>query len=133
MLAVVAFGTVILLYSENLIISAFLYGLGDLSRPIQSLNGFIGCNLKINVAMYLAIFAFFNLQHFFHMCSSFNGCCCHKNTISFYSISAGILITEGLLYSFIDSFSAYSIFKYINLIALTQVNAIFVIIETSTS
>lgn len=126
MLAVVAFGTVILLYSENLIISAFLYGLGDLSRPIQSLNGFIGCNLKINVAMYLAIFAFFQFAALFSICAVLSMVAVvTKNTISFYSISAGILITEGLLYSFIDSFSAYSIFKYINLIALTQVNAIF--------
>ena len=125
-LAVVAFCTVILLYSENLIISAYLYGLGDLSRPIQSLNGFIGCNLKLNVASYLVVFALFQFAALFSICAVLSLIAViTKNTISFYSISAAVMIAEGFLYSFVDSLSVYSIFRYINLIAFTKVNAIF--------
>ena len=60
-LAVTVFAAVLLIYTENLIIAGNIYGLGDLSRPIQSLSGFIGCNLKINVIQYLILYIFFKL------------------------------------------------------------------------
>ena len=48
-----------------------------------------------------------------------------KNTVSFYGISAAVLIVEGVLYVLIHPLSIYSIFRYINLVAFTKVNEIF--------
>lgn len=125
-LAVTIFLLVLLVYSENLVISSVVYGLGDISRPIQSLNGFIGCNLKISVAEYLVLFAVFKFSAFFSIGAVLSLIAIMtKNTISFYGISAFVISTEGLLYSLIHPLSIYSIFKYINLISFTKVNNIF--------
>lgn len=125
-LALTIFLTVILIYSENLIVSAFTYGLGDLSRPVQSLNGFLGCNLKINVAGYIAIYLLFKSAALFSISAILSMIAViTKNTISFYSISSVIIISEGLFYVFINPLSVYSIFKYINLIAFTKTDKIF--------
>lgn len=125
-LAITTILTIIFIYAENLFISAYLYGLGDLLRPIQSLNGFIGCNLKINVIEYIFIFITFKFLAFFSICTVLSLIAIvTKNTISFYGISAVLLILEGVLYSLIQPLSIYSTFRYINLIAFIKVNDIF--------
>ncbi len=125
-LAVTVFGAVLLIYGENLIISSYLYGLGDLSRPIQSLSGFIGCNLKISVAGYLILYVLFKFIAIFTVGAVLSLIAVNtKNTVSFYGISAGILIAEGIAYAKIHPLSIYSIFRYINLISFTKVNEIF--------
>lgn len=125
-LAAVVFGAVLLIYSENLIISAYLYGLGDLSRPVQSLAGFIGCNLKTSVFGYLIRYIIFKSAAIFTVGAVLSLIAVNtKNTVSFYGISAVILTAEGIAYSQIHPLSVYSIFRYINLISFTKVNEIF--------
>ncbi len=125
-LAVTLFGAVVLLYAENLILGACLYGLGDLSRPIQSLSGFIACNLKINVWQYLILYVLFKFIAVFCIGAVLSLIAVNtKNTVSFYGISAAVLIVEGVLYVLIHPLSIYSIFRYINLVAFTKVNEIF--------
>lgn len=125
-LAVTVFLAVFLIYGENLIVSSFIYGLGDLSRPIQSVAGFIGCNLKINVAEYLVIFGLFKFIAIFTIGAVLSFIAVTtKNTVSFYGISAAVVINEGLLYALIHPLSGYSIFRYINVISFTKVNEIF--------
>lgn len=125
-LAVTIFMTILLMYGENLIIGSQIYELGDLSRPIQSLNGFIGCNLKISVLGYLFLYIFFKFAAVFTIGAVLSLIAVNtKNTVSFYGISAIILAVEGLTYSLIHPLSKYSIFRYINLIAFTRGNDIF--------
>lgn len=125
-LAMTVFAAVLLIYAENLIIAGGIYGLGNLSRPIQSLNGFIGCNLKISVFQYLIIYVFFKFIAVFAIGAVLSLIAVNtKNTVSFYGISAIILIAEGALYTVIHPLSVYSIFRYINLISFTKVNEIF--------
>ncbi len=125
-LAITLFGAVLLLYAENLIISAYLYGLGDMSRPIQSLNGFIGCNLKISVLQYLILYVLFKFTAVFCVGAVLSLIAVNtKNTVSFYGISAAVVIVEGVLYTAIHPLSIYSFFRYINIIAFTKVNEIF--------
>lgn len=125
-LAVTVFFTVFLIYTQNLIITQNIYGLGDLSRPVQSLNGFIGCNLKINVFQYLILYIVFKFLAMFAIGSVLSLIAANtKNTVQFYGISVFILISEGVLYAMIHPFSVYSIFRYINLISFTKVNEIF--------
>lgn len=125
-LAVTIFAAVLLIYTENLIIAGNIYGLGDLTRPIQSLNGFIGCNLKISVFEYLILYVLFKFIAMFAIGAVLSLITVNaKNIVSFYGISAVILIAEGLTYAKIHPLSIYSIFRYINLISLTKVNEIF--------
>lgn len=125
-LAFTVFLTIILTYLENLIIAASVYGLGDLSRPIQSLNGFLGCNLKLSVANYIIIYILFKSAAFFSISAVISlTAVITKNTISFYCISSAVIISEGLLYALINPLSVYSIFRYINLIAFTKTDEIF--------
>ncbi len=120
------FGAVLLLYCENLIIAANIYGLGDLSRPVQSLSGFIGCNLKISVAGYLALYILFKFIAVFAVGAVLSLIAVNtKNTVSFYGISAVLLVAEGAAYVKIHPLSIYSIFRYVNLVSLTKVNEIF--------
>lgn len=125
-LGITLFGAVLLLYAENLIISAYLYGLGELSRPIQSLNGFIGCNLKISVWQYLVMYMLFKFTAVFCIGAALSLIAVNtKNTVGFYGISAAAVIIEGMLYAVIHPLSIYSIFRYINIITFTRVNEIF--------
>ncbi|MDO5558388.1 MAG: hypothetical protein Q4F95_02190 [Oscillospiraceae bacterium] len=125
-LAVAIFTVILLLYAENLVISAQLYGLGDLSRPIQSLSGFIGCNLKISVLGYLFIYAAFKFLAFLAIGTILVLIAINtKNTISFYGISAIVLIFEGITVTQIQPLSQYSIFYYINILHFTNCNDIF--------
>lgn len=125
-LAVTIFSAVLLIYTENFIVAGNIYGLGDLSRPIQSLNGFIGCNLKISVFEYLILYVLFKFIAMFAIGAVLSLIAVNtKNIVSFYGISAVILIAEGLTYAKIHPLSIYSIFRYINLISLTKVNEIF--------
>jgi len=125
-LAITIFTVVLLIYAENLIVADIIYGLGDLSRPIQSLNGFIGCNLKISVIGYLILYVLFKFIAMFAIGAVLSLIAVNtKNVVSFYGISAVILIVEGLTYAKIHPLSIYSIFRYINLISLTKVNEIF--------
>ncbi len=125
-LAITLFGAVVLLYAENLLLGAYLYGLGDLSHPIQSLSGFIACNLKINVWQYLILYVLFKFIAVFCIGAVLSLIAVNtKNTVSFYGISAAVLIVEGVLYVLIHPLSIYSIFRYINLVAFTKVNEIF--------
>ncbi len=125
-LAITVFSVVGLIYLENLVISSYIYGLGDLLRPVQSLNGFIGCNLPINVLTYLLIYIVFKAAAMFLIVALLSFIAIFsKNTVTFYGISAFVLVIEGLLYQLIHPLSVYSIFRYINVIAFTKVNEIF--------
>ena len=125
-LSVTVFATILLMYGENLIIGSQIYGLGDLSRPVQSLGGFIGCNLKISVLGYLILYIAFKFAAVFTIGAVLSLIAVNtKNTVSFYGISAVILAAEGLTFALIHPLSKYSIFRYINLISFTRGNDIF--------
>ena len=125
-LMTVTFSIILLIYTENLIITLHIYGLGDLFRPIQSVNGFIGCNLKINVIEYLLLYLFFKFIAFGVIGAILTLIAINtKNVVSFYGISAVIFIAEGIAYVKIHPLSIYSIFRYINLVSFTKINEIF--------
>ena len=118
--------SVIFIYAENLIIAAGIYGLGDLSRPIQSVNGFLGCNIKISVLAYLIIYMLFKFLALFLIGMILTLIAVNtKNTVSFFGVAAAILIIEGMLYRNIEPLSIHSIFRYVNIIYFTKINNIF--------
>jgi hypothetical protein len=127
-LAAVLLGAVVLLYGENLAVSAFIYGLGDLSRPVQSLGGFLGCNLRSSVLEYLLVYGLFKFGALFAIGSLLTLIAVNtRNNVTFYGISAVCLVAEGLAYKRIEPLSVHSIFRYVNLVSFTKVNENFCI------
>ena len=125
-LAITIFAVVVLLYLENLLIADHAFGLGELSRPVQSLRGFIGCNFKITVLEYLLLYGAFKYAAFFAIGIILSLLALNtKNNVSFYGMTALVLLSEILTYSLIPPLSKYSIFRHMNLIAFTRGNDIF--------
>ncbi|MFA7673453.1 MAG: hypothetical protein WCY62_06330 [Clostridia bacterium] len=105
-----------LLNFSSLFISSQIYGLGNLSAPIQSLTGFITSTYEISVLQYILIFNAYNV-----LTMALSGLLmllifvlCSKALYGYI----GILIFFGLsivLNMTIDPVSSFSIFKYINI------------------
>ena len=125
-LALTLFAVTIALYVENLLIGAHLYGLGDLSRPVQSLYGFIGCNLKISTSTYLVCYILFKWGSMLAI-GMVLSCIAQgtKGTVGFYSVSATVLLFEGVTYALIQPLSMFSVLHHINLIGFTRGTQLF--------
>ncbi len=115
-----------LIFGSNLLVGSYRYGLGDLSRPIQSLEGYLGCNLPISVAEFLALTFLFKLSALF-ICALIAGTLFIrlKNTTAYLS-AIGITAVEVALYLLISENSAFSVFKQINLAAFVNSSRLFV-------
>lgn len=113
--------SVIILYGTNLLIAHHLYGLGDLSRYIQSVASMNGSCWKINVRTYLVFFVLSKILSVWAIAALF----CFISVISrstakcfgFVAFVLGILFS---LFYFVPADSVFSIFKYINPIAFFQ-------------
>lgn len=110
----------------NLAIGGFTYGLGDLTRPIQSVNGFFECSFNLSLWQYLLItFIFKSLGGFlwgvlFAFICSFSG-----NNAQIYGISVVIAVSEILLYTKNSTLSNYSLLHDFNLVSFIKPDNIF--------
>lgn len=114
------------LFGSNLAVGGYRFGLGDLSRPIQSLEGYLGCNLPISVAEFLALTFLFKLSALF-ICALIAGALFIrlKNTTAYLS-TIGITAVEVALYLLFSETSAFSVLKQINLAAFINSSRLFV-------
>lgn len=110
----------------NLAIGGFTYGLGDLTRPIQSVNGFFECSFNLSLWQYLLItFIFKSLGGFlwgvlFAFICSFSG-----NNAQIYGISVIVAVGEVLLYTKISTLSNYGLLHDFNLVSFIKPDNIF--------
>lgn len=110
----------------NLAIGGFTYGLGDLTRPIQSVNGFFECSFNLSLWQYLLItFIFKSLGGFlwgvlFAFICSFSG-----NNTQIYGISVVVAVIEVLLYTKISTLSNYGLLHDFNLVSFIKPDNIF--------
>lgn len=110
----------------NLAIGGLTYGLGDLTRPIQSVNGFFECSFNLSLWQYLLItFIFKSLGGFlwgvlFAFICSFSG-----NNAQIYGISVVIAASEVLLYTKISTLSNYGLLHDFNLVSFIKPDNIF--------
>lgn len=110
----------------NLAIGGLTYGLGDLTRPIQSVNGFFECSFNLSLWQYLLImFIFKSLGGFlwgvlFAFICSFAG-----NNAQIYGISVIIAVAEVLLYTKISTLSNYGLLHDFNLVSYIKPDNIF--------
>jgi len=113
-LMVIAAG--VLLNLSSLFVSSLIYGLGDLSAPIQSVTGFMTSTYGITVLQYILIFNVYNI-----MTLALTGLLMLLIFILFKKALygyIGILVFFGLsitLNMVIDPVSSLNIFKYINI------------------
>ena len=115
-LFLIVFAAGILLNISSLFISSQIYGLGDLSAPIQSITGFMTSAYEITVLQYVLIYNVYNV-----MTLALTGLLMLLIFILFKKALygyIGILAFFGLnivLNITIDPVSSFSIFKYINI------------------
>ncbi len=118
-------GIFLLLYGENLLIGAKMYGLGDLSRPIQSVGSFYECNLPISAGTYLALFSAMKFAAYLVFSMVFAAiCAAARNNLTVYAVSGGFCGVSFLLYRFIPALSGWSILHSLNPVQLVRVNEI---------
>ena len=125
LIALCSAGTVLLLYGENLLIGASMYGLGDLSRPIQCASVFYECNLPVSAGTYLVMFAAAKIAAFLVFSMAFAAICAVSRTNLAVWISAGTFCAACfLLYQFVPQLSDWSLFHYLSPMQLVRVNDI---------
>lgn len=116
-------GIVFLLYGENFIISGTMYGVGDLSRPVQCIDILYSCNLSISVGIYLALFFLMKILAFLVYAVMFVfACVVSKNNLMLYSISGCYCGFCYLLHRFVPENSTFGLLHYINPVQFIYVN-----------
>ena len=113
---VLSFLVSLLLWGSNLIYSAAVFGLGDLSRPVQSLEGFGATSLAVSVGEYLGIF--FASKWLLY---ALVGLMCllagmiWRGAMPTWLTVGGFLGAEYILAKTITPISAWNIAKYVNI------------------
>lgn len=116
-----AIGLVLLFYGEIALISCNLYGLGDLSRPIQCIYGYETCNLPVSVGTYISIYLLFKMAAYAVFAVLFGFfCTIAKNNLMVYGASIGVVGISYLLYAKISVLSPISLLHFWNPIQFLQ-------------
>lgn len=112
----------------QLLYMKYIIGLGNLSKPIQSLAYFNKCSLKINVLEFLLLFFFMKW-----ISASIIGLFMITFMILFHHLIFSIVTTvslisiEWLLYVYIGALHPMYLLKYLNLISFLQTDNIFIV------
>lgn len=110
---------------SSLLIGGFRFGLGDLSRPIQSVEGFLGCSLPITVGQAMILIYLFKIAAVFLAGLIFE-CLCTALFSGFAYLGAGVIAAaEIFLYVTVENTSWVSSLGKINLAAFVQSSEIF--------
>lgn len=114
-----------LLYGSALAVGAARFGLGDLSLPVQSLKGFIGCDLPISIGAAMALIFAVKLAAAFLAALIFECLCTAFYSIYAYIAAVVIAAGEVILYVVIDGNSWAAAFGRINLAAFAESAGVF--------
>ena len=108
----------LMFYGVNYIIAGYTYGFGDLFRPIQSVDSFSNCTLRINVLQYLMLHFITKVLVMYLIYTIVNvlSMVGKSKTISYIAFLC-ILIVSYCLNLFIGDNTSLMCFKYINLIS----------------
>lgn len=111
----------LMFYGVNYIIAGYIYGFGDLFRPIQSVDSFSNCTLRINVLQYLMLHFITKVLVMYLIYTIVNvlSMVGKSKTISYIAFLC-ILIVSYCLNLFIGDNTSLMCFKYINLISFVD-------------
>ena len=88
----------VFLYGTDVLIAQSLFGLGDLSRSVQSVHGFQGCPYALSVGGALAMFGGIKILWLLSVSSLFFSLCCLLNkAVTILSVSSLLLGTSILM------------------------------------
>ncbi|MBR6717855.1 MAG: hypothetical protein IKI77_05860 [Oscillospiraceae bacterium] len=126
LIALCTVGITLLLFGENLLIGGMMYGLGDLSRPVQCIGSLYTCNLPVSVGTYLVLFFLTKIAGFLVFSMVFAAiCAAAHNNLTVYICSGIFVGVSYLLYHFVPALSAWSMFRYLSPAQLVNVNEVF--------
>ena len=115
-------------YGMNYVVSGFIYGFGDVSRVIQSVEGFADCTLKISVLQFLILHFVSKILVMYLICLIMNVLSMlGKSKIGSYVIFAGLSIISYIFYIAIGDNSGAMWLRYINLISFIDVKSIIAV------
>ena len=116
-------GTVLLLFGENLIIGSAMYGLGDLSRPVQCILSLYTCNLPVSAGGYIVLFLALKSAAFLVFSMVFTAICTvSRSNMVVYGLSGVFCGISYLLYRMVPEMSAWSLLHYLSPIQILRVN-----------
>jgi|GEM_PF-6221615 len=117
---------VIVFVLAGAVIAELKYGLGDLNRQLQSVQGFMTANINVTVMQYLLMFSFTKILAIFLIAlATVLLCVTLGNATLIYGVLAGIAGVFFLLYTQITLTSYLALLGRINPIAFIEVNGIF--------
>ncbi len=114
-----------LLHMESLLVGGELYGLGALHRSIQSVYGYQGCVLKLNVGEFLA-FNFLARFLFYCVCASamYFVSCIFRRSIYVVSVIFSVIVLSVALYENISNTSNLLTLKHTSFMGLSRTEEI---------
>lgn len=125
-LLISSFAINVIFMALKLMIGALTFGLGDLNRPIQAINGFMECSYNMSVWQYILVALIFKSLGGFLWGVLFSLICTlYRNSAQIYGVSAIIVIAEFLLYSKISTISKYGLLHDLNFVSFLKPDNIF--------
>lgn len=123
LLVMLAFSVAVTLafYGQNLLLSGGLLGLGDLTRPVQSIRGMLASPYAMTAGDYLVVF--FGAKVLAALTFSallFCLCTVFRNGVSACLVPAGAIFLETLLYLTVGIHSYLSPLKVLNLVCMAD-------------
>lgn len=129
--ALILFSFTMLLYLENYVTGCLMFGIGDLSRPAQTLDGYIGFPWNLSVGSYLLLFLleiYIGIMAISALVAVIG--IWLKSSVMTCVMMAVIFFAEGLSWHEIELRSAFSILHSINCVAILDVTAHFKTFQT---
>lgn len=125
MFVVIGIITSLMIFGQ-FIYASIIYGLGDLSRSVQSLSHYYQCPFAIDVQQFIGLFILIKW-----LAASLIGlimlfiATLSKNKVLAVIMSFAVIMIEYILYLFIPSLDSLYLLKYFNIIAILQTDAFF--------
>ncbi|MGL5616653.1 MAG: hypothetical protein ACRDD2_10575 [Sarcina sp.] len=109
-------------YGVNMFLGEYLYGFGDLSRSIQSINKFVESTLLINILEYILLFVVSKILIIVTLALAITFLAVILKEVKAIYLSVFILtLVQYSLYKFIPENSYLNLFKFINIFSFTDV------------
>jgi hypothetical protein len=112
-IAVVCIICVILFYLPKLMIGSLLFGIGDLSRPLQSIFGYANSTFRVNIIVFLVCYYFLKALSFLAITTMFAFICtlCKRAVYAYTAMAASVFLSFSLLWINTEMFLT----QYVNL------------------
>lgn len=125
-LSVLTVAITLVIYIVNIFICGAYIGFGDMQRPIQSIELFMNCSLKVSILEYMVMWVMGKAVTFLALALLFAFIfVAIKTSSKVYAMIIGLLGAELFCYMFIDGNSIFSVFKYVNVMYLITGNNLF--------